>query len=689
MNSPSTTIQNAVADVADVSRPCGSASEQLRREVGLLAGRFASLLRSRFSGAEQPVVAALAFLDYAYAAVSDNGIEPRASVTDYPLERLVLAFELSPCEIDLLLLAGMAEEHEGYADIFRTLHPTGQPYPTVGLAAQLICGNDDERVALRELLASGEVTGSGVLQVSGDGPFYSRNLVLLDQLWPTLHGIDAWPQSVVRLTQEVMTHGLQQWLDSADVLGARQALQSNNRCTVLLCADDEAVAVQRAMALLNAAQLDGLPIQLPQEHDATLDALIQIHCLVRGVVPVLKVPHQEGDKRAVLPVFSRYPYPLVMCGRVGCGEMSGERPLVNLVVAALSPVALRDMWRGLLPEMAEQASLLAARYPVEPVHAAQLVRDLRFNHRFDAHDQAVAPFSIEHVAARVRARSATTIGGGVQLIRPVADWSQLVLAEAKLAQLSEAVNRLELQAKVLDEWRFLNGRRGARGVRMLFAGPSGTGKTLSAEVLANALGVDLLMVDLSKVVSKWIGETEKNLAEVFDVAERAKAVLLFDEADALFGKRTEVADAHDRYANLETAYLLSRLERFDGLAILSTNLRQNIDSAFIRRLEFIVEFEEPAREQRFALWRCHLPQGVPVADDVCLEQLAAQFPIVGGLIRNAAVAAAFLAAGEGDVISKRHFIQAIRREYEKTGKAYRDVSSAAAQRSIQAFNRRE
>ena len=209
---------------------------------------------------------------------------------------------------------------------------------------------------------------------------------------------------------------------------------------------------------------------------------------------------------------------------------------------------------------------------------------------------------------------------------------------------------------------------------MLFAGPPGTGKTLSAEVLANALEVDLLQVDLSRVVSKWIGETEKNLAEVFDTAEGSKSVLLFDEADALFGKRTEVSDAHDRYANLETAYLLSRLEHYEGMAILSTNLRHNIDAAFSRRLEYIVEFEEPGRDQRLALWHCHLPKGVPLADDVQLEELAAHFNIVGGLIRNAAVSAAFLAAAEGTPIQRKHFICAIRREYEKAGKAWREVA---------------
>jgi SpoVK/Ycf46/Vps4 family AAA+-type ATPase len=238
----------------------------------------------------------------------------------------------------------------------------------------------------------------------------------------------------------------------------------------------------------------------------------------------------------------------------------------------------------------------------------------------------------------------------------------LVLPRERLDQLREALARVRHQARVIDDWGFLDDRPGARGVRMLFAGPPGTGKTLSAEVLAHSLATDLLVVDLARLVSKWIGETEKNLAEVFEAAERSRAVLLFDEADALFGKRTEVSDAHDRYANLETAYLLARLERFEGLAILSTNLRQNLDSAFTRRLEFILDFDPPGRAERLALWRCHLPAEAPLAGDVDLDELAAGFPLVGGLIRNAAVAAAFLAAAEDRSITLLHLVHSIRSE---------------------------
>ena len=277
---------------------------------------------------------------------------------------------------------------------------------------------------------------------------------------------------------------------------------------------------------------------------------------------------------------------------------------------------------------------------------------------------------LDDVAPAVRARAAISLAAGVKLVRPRANWSSLVLPADRQDQLREALHRLDNQSRVLDEWGFLAGRAGSRGVRLLFAGPPGTGKTLSAEVLAYEMGVDLMVVDIAHVVSKWIGETEKNLSEIFDSAERSQAVLLFDEADGLFGKRTEVSDAHDRYANLETAYLLARLERFEGLAILSTNFRHNIDSAFLRRIEFVVDFDEPTMAERQALWRCHLPKDAPIAQDVSLKELAALYPITGGLIRNASVAAGFLAAKQGDAISKQHLLTAIRREYEKANRAF-------------------
>jgi SpoVK/Ycf46/Vps4 family AAA+-type ATPase len=323
------------------------------------------------------------------------------------------------------------------------------------------------------------------------------------------------------------------------------------------------------------------------------------------------------------------------------------------------------MWQAAVPSLSADAARLAARFPVEPLVAAQVAGDLQA-----LHDAGAGPPTPDDLAASLRARAGLRLSTAVKLLRPSADWSQLVLPADRRDQLQEAVDRLRLQSTVLDDWGFLRGRAGIRGVRLLFCGPPGTGKTLAAEAMAGALGTDLLVVDLSRVMSKWIGETEKNLAAVFDSAERAQAVLFFDEADALFGRRTEVADAHDRYANLETAYLLQRLERFDGLAVLATNLRQNIDPAFARRLEFALDFEEPDRAAREAIWRAHLPAAAPLAADVNLYELSALYPVVGALIRNAAVAAAFLAAADGVPIGRTHLVRAMRREYEKAGRAF-------------------
>jgi SpoVK/Ycf46/Vps4 family AAA+-type ATPase len=357
-----------------------------------------------------------------------------------------------------------------------------------------------------------------------------------------------------------------------------------------------------------------------------------------------------------------------VCARRDAAEPLTRLPVVVFDTPPLTFTARERMWRETLPELAGQATTLASRYTIEPSLAADVANDVRTRSGLSG-DAIDLPL----VAECVRARSNLLRAAGLKLVRPSAGWDQLVLSHDRKNLLVEALDRLKHQAAVLERWKFLAGRPGARAVRMLFSGPPGTGKTLSAEVLASSLGVDLLVVDISRVVSKWIGETEKHLALAFDVAERAQAILLFDEADALFGKRTEVSDAHDRYANLETAYLLSRLERFEGLAILSTNLKQNIDPAFLRRLEFAIDFDEPSAVEREALWRCHLPPEAPLAADVNLSELAALYPMVGGLIRNASVAAGFLAAAAGADIGRHHLIGAIRREYEKSAKAFPGV----------------
>ncbi len=275
--------------------------------------------------------------------------------------------------------------------------------------------------------------------------------------------------------------------------------------------------------------------------------------------------------------------------------------------------------------------------------------------------------------AAARRQSGHELAALATRITPVQRWEALVLPEDSLAQLRELCERVASRHRVLEEWGFSRKLPRGAGVNALFAGPSGTGKTMAAEVVAAELGVDLYRVELAGVVSKYIGETEKNLDRVFDAAERANGILLFDEADALFGKRSEVHDAHDRYANIEISYLLQRMEEYDGIAILSTNLRGNLDAAFVRRLAFTVHFPFPNASSRAAIWRGVWPAEAPLAADVDLDALATQFPVSGGNIRNIALAAAFLAAAKGREVGTVELVAAMRREYQKLGK---DLSTA-------------
>jgi SpoVK/Ycf46/Vps4 family AAA+-type ATPase len=238
-----------------------------------------------------------------------------------------------------------------------------------------------------------------------------------------------------------------------------------------------------------------------------------------------------------------------------------------------------------------------------------------------------------------------------------------VLPPAQLELLHQLVLDVQHRFTVYERWGMHRGRRRGLGTTALFSGPSGTGKTLAAEVIANELGLDLYRIDLAAVVSKYIGETEKNLRQVFDEADRGGIVLLFDEADALFGKRTEVSDSHDRYANTEIAYLLQRMEEHRGLAILTTNLRDALDRAFLRRLRFVVEFPFPLADQRAAIWRQAFPVTTPTGD-LDVARLA-ELNLSGGSIHNVATAAAFLAAGDGGPVDMHHVIDATRVECAK------------------------
>ncbi|MNZ94837.1 ATP-dependent zinc metalloprotease FtsH [compost metagenome] len=247
-------------------------------------------------------------------------------------------------------------------------------------------------------------------------------------------------------------------------------------------------------------------------------------------------------------------------------------------------------------------------------------------------------------------------------------WEDLVLPEEQHQLLRDACNRHKYSETVLNSWNFGHKLPYGKGLSMLFAGPPGTGKTMAAEVMAGELGLELYRIDLSRIVSKYIGETEKNLRELFAEAENSGAILFFDEGDSLFGKRTEIKDSNDRFANMEAAYLLQRIETFNGVSILATNLLQNMDEAFMRRMQVIVKFPFPDAAQREQIFRSLLPKAAPLDEDLDLAFLASRVDVSGGHIKNIVLSAAYMAAAEQSAIGMRHMIRAARQELHKIGK---------------------
>jgi AAA+ superfamily predicted ATPase len=333
----------------------------------------------------------------------------------------------------------------------------------------------------------------------------------------------------------------------------------------------------------------------------------------------------------------------------------------------------RECLAGHTPDAESWAAELAGRYrlPAARIPAAvRLARDSRLM------APQPGPLRLADVSAACRQQSARTLGGVAVKVPSVAGWDELVLPAGQADLLHEIRDQFDHRHQVLTGWGFGAKLSRGKGLSALFSGPPGTGKTMAAEVLSGDLGLDLYQVDLSAVVSKYIGETEKNLARIFDEARTGNAILFFDEADALFGKRTDVSDAHDRYANIETSYLLQKMDEYDGVVILASNLRQNMDDAFTRRLRFIVEFPFPEAEGRRRIWRTVFPADAPLAADVDFTELAERFAISGGNIKNIALNAAFLAAVQQDKITRQHLLSGTRREYEKMGKVWPEPAPA-------------
>lgn len=286
--------------------------------------------------------------------------------------------------------------------------------------------------------------------------------------------------------------------------------------------------------------------------------------------------------------------------------------------------------------------------------------------------QAGRPMKLDDILSEARFHSGHHLGDLATKLEPRYQWDDLVLPKDPHEMLREMVATVQNRPLVLEDWGLGKKLAAGNGVSALFTGQPGTGKTLAAQIIANQLGIDLYRIDLSTVVSKFVGETEKNLEHVFSEAAESNALLFFDEADTIFGKRSEVKDAQDRYANLEVGYLLQRMEAYSGVAILATNLRANLDDAFTRRLNFIITFPFPDEEYRLKIFKVLMPPGLPLDSDVDLEWMANHFKLAGGSIRNILMSAAYQAARENGKVSQRHLLHGALREMQKMGKLIND-----------------
>ena len=328
-----------------------------------------------------------------------------------------------------------------------------------------------------------------------------------------------------------------------------------------------------------------------------------------------------------------------------------------------------ELWRCYLKEipLAEDLNLESAAnkfalYPGQIASAAEEAKNLM---RWDGADAV----STEILQRACRAQLSHGLGRMASRVNASYTWDDLILPPDSKRMLRNACAQVEYRHRVFDQWGFGKKVAYGRGVSMLFSGPPGTGKTMAAQVIANRLGLELYKVDLSGVMSKYVGETEKQLGAVFDEVKKSQSILFFDEADAMFGKRSETKDSHDRYANVQTSYLLQKMEEYDGIVILASNYLQNFDEAFKRRLKFIIEFTLPDREHREQIWRSVLPPDLPLGEDLDFDFLARSFELSGSSIKNIAVAAAFLAAQEDVPMEMVHLLAATQTEYSKTGKS--------------------
>ena len=573
-----------------------------------------------------------------------------AAIGHLPIGRLCAALDLPLALGPLIAVMLLPEVDAGFAQIFAYLNDDAQRRQlTPALARRLIGGLPMASAAL--LAVDGPLLGTALIDPPDPGrPFDDRALRLADTVVAWLVGLPpAWDQRLTHALRPVPDVPLAV-LDclAVDADPARLMALANGTLALVGPEGSGRLALGAALArhchrapvALDAQGLDDNLLSIAQRDAALRGA--QVILLNAQVLP----PH-------LLRVASLKRTPVIFLADT---RLQTDAPQISLRPPGRA--ATVQLWRALLPrglpEADDLAATLAHRFRLPVGTVISLARNRQ------------AMTSIEAATRACLAQSSSALDTLARRIEARQGWDDLILPERQTAQLRGLVARATHARQVYDDWGFGRKLSPDRGLTALFSGPSGAGKTLGASIIAQALGLPLYRVDLSSTVSKYIGETEKHLEQIFTAAESGNACLFFDECDALFGKRSEVSDAHDRYANIETSYLLQRLESHRGIVILATNHPQNIDEAFTRRIDVTVAFPLPDAETRQRLWLALLPPEAQAEIDV--ETLGRQFELSGGAIRNCLVTAAFLAAEEGVGLQTDHCLRAVAQEYEKSGR---------------------
>lgn len=612
----------------------------------------------------------------------EDAVAASTALRDAPdgrFARLRAAFDLDGDDADLILLALAPEISAGYARIFAYLNDNlNQAYLTVDMTTRVLRAERRQRLALQaRLMPGGPLIRHRLLLLhpsEGTETHTSRRLHPAPRLLRWLLEEEELPESVgfnpiptdlepfipapTRQRIEELGNSLQKPITVA-IIGGTQGLR-----------EGVAQAVARTCGRpLVQVDLDRCKAYLEEPGDLIRELrLAGALPFVINVASAQEDPALRNQLLALGGALTRLPYPVLVGGsdRRALGLLLGaDRTSVTVQVARSTLEERNEAWGAALDQRGWDVALakdIAERFYSVGGTTIQRVMD-----RAEAEAGGREP-SLETIWAAAREGSRPEFRGLAQHVVPRYAMSDLIITQKVEKQLDHLISYLSEQEQVYHRWGANKVRPRGYGIKALFSGGPGTGKTMAAEVIAGALGLDMFRVDLSSVISRWVGETEKNLREIFDAAEGGTAVILFDEADALFGSRGEVKQAQDRFANQEVSFLLQRLEVFEGCAILTTNLQENIDEAFLRRFGAVVEFPMPSPEQRRRLWDHAFPPYAPRGPDLDLNYLSAQFTIAGGAIVNAAINACIIASARREPVGMPHAIEAIARELIKMGK---------------------